>query len=71
MALNKSGLEGSIKALLSEEKGKIDNATSIDNIAAKLASAIEVFVKSGTVNTTVTTTGSAAAQTGTGVGSIS
>lgn len=71
MALNKSGLEGSIKALLSEEKGKIDNASSIDNIAAKLASAIEVFVKSGTVNTTVTTTGSAAAQTGTGVGSIS
>ncbi|MFQ6600142.1 hypothetical protein [Flavobacterium sp. C3NV] len=71
MALNKSGLEGSIKALLSEEKGKIDNATSIDNIAAKLASAIEIFVKSGTVNTTVTTTGSAAAQTGTGVGSIS
>ncbi|OCB72091.1 hypothetical protein B0A79_12740 [Flavobacterium piscis] len=71
MALNKSGLEGSIKALLSEEKGKIDNASSIDNIAAKLASAIEVFVKSGTVNTTVTTTGSASAQTGTGVGSIS
>lgn len=71
MALNKSGLEGSIKALLSEEKGKVDNATSIDNIAAKLASAIEIFVKSGTVNTTVTTTGSAAAQTGTGVGSIS
>ncbi|MBF4484365.1 MULTISPECIES: hypothetical protein [unclassified Flavobacterium] len=71
MALNKSALQGSIKALLSEEKGKKDNASSIDNIAEKLASAIEAFVKSGTVTTTVTTTGSAAAQTGTGTGSIS
>jgi hypothetical protein len=71
MALNKSGLEASIKALLSEEKGKTDNASSIDNISVKLATAIEAFVKSGTVNTTVTTTGSASAQSGTGTGSIS
>jgi hypothetical protein len=71
MALNKSVLEQSIKSLLSEEKGKTDNATSIDNIASKLAAAIEAFVKSGTVTTTVTTTGSASAQTGTGTGSIS
>lgn len=71
MALNKSGLEESIKALLNEEKGKTDNASSIDNLAAKLATAIEAFVKSGTVTTTVTTTGSASAQTGTGTGKIS
>lgn len=71
MALNKSALQGAIKALLSEEKEKTDNASSIDNIASKLASAIEVFVKSGTVTTTVSTTGSASAQTGTGTGSIS
>ncbi|WP_144893735.1 hypothetical protein [Flavobacterium tiangeerense] len=71
MALNKSGLEGAIKSLLNEEYKKTDNASSKDNIAEKLASAIEAFVKSGTVTTTVTTTGSASAQTGTGTGSIS
>lgn len=71
MALNKSALQASIKALLSEEKEKTDNASSIDNIASKLASAIDLFVKSGTVNSTVTTTGNAAAQAGTGIGTIS
>ena len=71
MALNTSGLKTAIKSLLSSEKEKTDNSTSIDNIAAELASAIEAFVKSGTVTTQVTTTGSASAQTGTGTGSIS
>jgi len=32
--------------------------------------AIDVFVKSGTVNTTVVTAGTAAAQAGTGVGAV-
>ncbi|MFH7017190.1 hypothetical protein [Flavobacterium sp. FlaQc-47] len=72
MALNKSLLEQAIKSFLIEEKTKKDDgASSIDNIAAKLATAIDTFVKSGTVTTTVTTTGSASAQTGTGTGSIS
>lgn len=71
MALNKSDLEGAIKSLLREEKGKTDSTSSIDNIAAKLAAAIDIFVKSGTITTTVATTGSAAAQTGTGTGTIS
>ncbi|TDW46570.1 hypothetical protein EV144_106242 [Flavobacterium sp. 270] len=71
MALNKTSLELAIKSLLLEEKSKVQNDSSIDNIASKLATAIEAFVKSGTVTTTVTTTGSASAQTGTGTGSIS
>lgn len=71
MALNTSGLKIAIKSLLSEEKEKTENASSIDNIAAQLAAAIEVFVKSGTVTTTVTTTGSATTQSGIGTGSIS
>ncbi|MEN2400583.1 hypothetical protein GKZ90_0012400 [Flavobacterium sp. MC2016-06] len=71
MALNKASLEAAIKSLLTEEKGKTDSTSSIDNITTKLATAIEAYVKSGTVITTVTTTGSASAQTGTGTGSIS
>lgn len=72
MPLNKSVLEQTIKSLLIEEKNKTDDgASSIDNIAAKLATAIDTFVKSGLVTTTVTTTGSASAQTGTGTGGIS
>jgi hypothetical protein len=72
MPLNKSVLEQAIKSLLIEEKGKTDDgSSSIDNIAAKLATAIDTFVKSGLVTTTVTTTGSASAQTGTGTGGIS
>lgn len=49
----------------------IDPATARTTIAQKLANAIDTFVKSGTVNVTVATTGSAAAQTGTGVGTVS
>lgn len=71
MALNTSGLKADIKKVLTEEKEKTDNSSSIDNLAEQLASAIEKFVKSGTVNTTVNTTGSASAQTGTGTGGIS
>ncbi|MDL2142859.1 hypothetical protein QQY79_10045 [Flavobacterium tructae] len=71
MALNKSQLEQTIKSLLIEENKKTDNSsTSIDNIANRLAVAIDTFVKSGTVTTTVTTTGSALSQTGTGTGYI-
>lgn len=56
---------------MKRKQKKDDGASSIDNIAAKLATAIDTFVKSGTVTTTVATTGSASAQTGTGTGYIS
>ncbi|MBL0736760.1 hypothetical protein JI750_07690 [Flavobacterium sp. GN10] len=72
MPLNKSALELAIKDLLIKEKAKTDDgSTSIDNIASKLAEAIDTFVRSGLVTTTVATTGSASAQTGTGTGYIS
>jgi galactitol-specific phosphotransferase system IIB component len=72
MPLNKSALELAIKDLLTKEKAKTDDSsTSIDNIASKLAEAIDIFVRSGFVTTTVATTGSASAQTGTGTGYIS
>ena len=71
MPLVKATLENAIKALLTEEKAKNgDGSDSIDNIASKLATAIDDYIKSGTVMTMVTTAGSATAQTGTGVGNI-
>ncbi|MFT5890157.1 MAG: hypothetical protein ACI9Y7_000246 [Dokdonia sp.] len=71
MPLVKATLENAIKALLEEEKAKEDDGgSSINNIANKLATAIDTYIKSGTVMTTVVTAGSATAQTGTGVGNI-
>jgi len=82
MALDIKTLEEAIfKALNDSSNIKVNIDSSTDNLdksnsareetAKELAKAINIFVKSGTVNTTVTTTGSASAQTGTGVGSIS
>jgi hypothetical protein len=72
MPLDKPALELAIKAFLTIEKTKEDDSpASIDNIASKLAAAIDTFVRSGLVTTTVATTGSASAQTGTGTGHIS
>lgn len=71
MPLVKATLENAIKALLTEEKAKTgDGSDSIDTIANKLATAIDAYIKSGTVMTNVVTAGSATTQTGTGVGSI-
>lgn len=69
MALEKTVLKTTIVALMTEMLTKEDNA--IDEFATKLSDAIDVYVKSGTVNVTVNTTGSAASQTGTGTGTIS
>ena len=69
MALNKSALKTTIVALLTDMLAKEEN--SIEEFATRLSDAIDVFVKSGTVNVTVATTGSATAQTGTGTGTIS
>lgn len=72
MPLDKSILEQTIKKILTDEKKEEkSSSTSIDKIAAQLATAIDTFVRSGLVTTTVTTTGSATAQSGTGTGSIS
>lgn len=71
MPLNKIILKKDIKAILTdlaERKENQDNA--IDDYATAMANAIDKFVKSGDVNTTVVTTGSPAAHTGTGTGKI-
>jgi len=68
MALNKPQLKTAIKSLMTEMLEKEEN--SIDEFAARLSDAIDVFVKSGTVTVNVATTGSATAQTGTGTGNI-
>ncbi|WP_312394739.1 hypothetical protein [Chryseobacterium sp.] len=53
------------------ESEKKDNpAASRQAIAEKLANAVDKFVRSGDVNVTVATTGTAAAQTGTGTGKM-
>jgi hypothetical protein len=82
MALDRPKLQEKIlEALEASSKINVDTDSSSDNAnqankarkdtAEALAKAIEAFVKSGTVTTKVTTTGSASAQTGTGTGSIS
>lgn len=69
MALNKSGLKATIATLMTDMSAK--EAVSIDEFSTRLSNAIDVFVKSGEVNVTVATTGSAAAQSGTGKGTVS
>ncbi len=84
MALDTEGLKGAIEELLKSNQSIASNEEltieqqekviqdSITSLASGLADAIEVFVKSGVVktdvNTDVKTTGSAAAQTGNGIG---
>lgn len=73
MALNKSALQTSLESIfndLNPEKTPAD-------VAQQMADAIDTFVKSGTVSTTVTGTtspavpGAPSTVTGTGTGSIS
>lgn len=71
MALNKAALKQAIKGLLEDLSTKVDNPEqSREDFAERLSTAIDTFVKTGTVNVTVATTGTAAAQTGTGTGGI-
>lgn len=60
MALDKATLRSSIKAALKAEQTSTNADESLERIATKLTNAIDVFVRSGVVNTT----GSATAQTG-------
>ena len=79
MALNTPGLKTDIKNLLQAMTEEDDSVAGFDKFADGLSAAIETFVKSGTVTVAsgiaVSTTGSAAAQTGsttgTGTGTIS
>lgn len=68
MALNKTALQTTIAALLTEMLAKEE--TSIEEFATRLSDAIDVFVKTGVVSVNVSTTGTATAQTGTGTGTI-
>tara|TARA_R110000796_G_scaffold63139_4_gene145516 strand:- start:1230 stop:1448 length:219 start_codon:yes stop_codon:yes gene_type:complete len=71
MPLNKASLKTAIKNAFDAEKESTDpTIDSIDRIASAIADGIDLYVKSGTVTTTVVTAGSATAQTGTGTGTI-
>lgn len=76
MALNKAALKTGIKQLMDDMLTREQNAN--DEFATRLSDLIDTYVKSGTVTVqpgiTVSTTGTAAAQTGattsTGTGTI-
>lgn len=71
MSLNKAKLvEDLIKVFTREQSEEVSADKSIERLVNGIASAVDVFVKSGQVNVTVSTTGSATAQTGTGTGNI-
>ncbi|MCO5285214.1 MAG: hypothetical protein M9898_02230 [Chitinophagaceae bacterium] len=69
MALDKATLKSTIEAILSDMEERDTDAKS--EFAERLSDAIDIFVKSGEVNVTVSTTGTASAQTGTGTGNVS
>lgn len=75
MPLNKAILEAALLAALTEQANKTqvsdDPAVSRQQLATKIADAIDLFVKSGLVNTTVTGTSPSGPVTGTGTGSVS
>lgn len=71
MPLNKIILKKDIKAILTDLAERTENQDdAIDDYATAMANAIDKFVRSGDVNTTVVTAGSPAAHTGTGTGKI-
>ena len=72
MALVKQTLKTEIKSILNSLKTETDQAQAIDEFADRLATAIDNYIKTATVNTTVT--GSSATGgpvTGTGIGTLS
>lgn len=71
MALNDTAFIQEIIALQDDMATKTDYASAKLEYAQKLMQAVKNYIMSGDVNTTVATTGSATAQTGTGIGSIS
>ena len=71
MALNDNAFKAAIIAIQDEMKDAVDYEASKEIYAEKLMLAVKNYIRSGTVSTVVNTTGSASAQTGTGVGTIS
>jgi len=72
MALNRQTLKQEILNILNTLKDETDQASAIDQFADRLATAIDNYVRSATVTTTVTgATASGDAVTGTGTGSLS
>lgn len=71
MSLNKTKLIQDLIAVFTREQDEEESSNdSLQRLANGIATAVDVFVKSGQVNVTVATTGSATAQTGTGTGNI-
>lgn len=69
MALVKATLKNAIKSAFQDQTSKTDNpAAALDDLADKIATAIDAFVKSGTVTVSagipVATAGTAVSQTG-------
>ena len=69
MALVKQTLKTEIKSILNSLKTETDQKQAIDEFADRLATAIDNYIKTATVNTTVTgssATGGPVTATGTG-----
>jgi len=72
MALVKQTLKAEILAILNTLKDETDQANAIDQFADRLATAIDNYIKTATVSTTVTgMSASGGAVTGTGTGTLS
>ncbi len=71
MALNDALFKQKIIDLQDEMIQATNYETAKEQYAEKLMQAVKEYITSGTVSTTVNTTGTAAAQTGTGTGTIS
>ena len=70
MALAKTIYKAGIKALLNTLYSNTDTAQAREDFADGMANLTEAFIKSGTVNVTVVTTGNATNHTGSGTGTI-
>jgi len=72
MALVKQTLKAEILAILNTLKDETDQANAIDQFADRLSTAIDNYIKTATVTTTVTgASQSGGAVTGTGTGTLS
>lgn len=71
MPLVKNILVNAIKNAQTQASQEQNIVDALNTFADLLAEAIDAYIKSGIVNVTVATTGTAAAQAGTGIGSIS
>lgn len=71
MALNKTNLAQAIKtALDAVSDTEVNPAAAREQLAQAVANAVDLYVRAGEVNVLVTTTGTAAAQSGTGKGAM-